>query len=193
MEYTYPQFSTTIQAQSAPIGLERRWTRNIHTTLSVGPQWISSSTSTTTPAVGGSTPPPSTVSYTINASLADTLRFGEINVTYSHGANGGGGFNLGAENDSIFANFNREIGTRERASFGLQTGYRRTAGLVKNGVTNAEFCTVLANRRMGRDFSAFASYAINYQTTSAALPANTLSGTSQILSVGIEFSPRHAR
>jgi hypothetical protein len=194
MEYTYPQFTTTIQAQSVPIGVERRWTRQIHTMLSAGPQWISSSTTGATPAAGGATtPPPSSVSYSINAGLNDALRFGELNVTYSHGANGGGGFNLGAENDSLFANFNHELGTRERASVGVQAGYRRTAGLAKNGVTNAEYCTALANRRMGHDFSAFVSYALNYQTTSAVLTANALSGTSQIFSVGIEFSPRHVR
>jgi len=194
MEYTYPQFDVTIQSQTVPIGFERRWSRQIHTILSAGPQWINSSTtSSTTTTAGGSTPPPSSLSYSVNAGLNDTLRFGELNFTYSHGANGGGGFNLGAENDSFFVNFNHELGTRERASFGTQAGYRRTAGLAKNGITDAEFCTLLASRRIGHDFSVFASYAFSYQTTSAVLPANAQSGTSQIFSVGVEFSPRRAR
>jgi hypothetical protein len=194
--YSYSRFSyqitdVTIDSQVASFGLQRQWTRTIHTVLSAGPRWLTSSGQL--PSTANSPPLPNLTSYSINASIGDKFRFGDVNLSYSHGANGGGGYLLGAIVDSVYVNFDRQLGSGQSTFLGIQTGYRRTSGLINNGTTDAVFSTAVASRRIGRDFSMFASYALSHQSTSSHLPTNALIGLTQVISVGIEFSPRHSR
>ena len=206
------------QVNSAQISFSRQWNRQITTSASAGPQWISSSNSALEP---------SSINFTANASVSDTFRAGTASLMYNHGAMGGSGFMVGAENDAVMANFGRSFG--KNLTVGVTGSYMRTSSLVAadafgicynantatyyyclaalgyTPVTNARDGGVQATRKLGRYFSAFASYTaidqstnlqINEQITgggttlSNSANANILSGLYQVISFGIGYSPR---
>ena len=66
----------------------------------------------------------------------------------------------------------------------------RTSGLINNGVNKLRVGGAQATRRLGRHFRAFANYTAIDQSSSSALPANTLSELVQVIGFGIGYSPR---
>jgi hypothetical protein len=97
----------------------------------------------------------------------------------------------GGESDTVSANFSREFG--KKLNVGIEGSYRRTAGLINNGVTNSKYGGVQASRRIGRYLSAYANYTAMDQSSSSALPANALSQLIHVVGFGIEYSPRETR
>ena len=180
-DYSYATTNMAINTQSAMVGYTRRWTRQIDTSISAGPLIRNSSNSQTIP---------STTDYSLDAIISDTYRSGSASLVYNHGTNGGGGYLIGAVADSIDASLTREYGPRTSVNF--QVGYRRTAGLSHNGVTNTEFATAVAHKHLGRDFSVYGSYSLSDKSTSSSLPSNALGSLDQVISVGIEFSSTHS-
>ena len=153
--------------------------RQIHTSASAGPQWISSSDSTILP---------SSTNVAASASVSDSFRVGTASLLYSHGVQGGSGYYLGAENDVASADFTRKLG--RKATVGVTGSYRRTAGLNHNGVTNGKYAGAQASRQLGRDFNVFANYTALAQSSSSTLSTNALSGLTQVIGFGIGYSPR---
>ncbi len=197
------------QTESAQIGFSRQWNAKITTSASIGPQWISSS---------GATVQSSSISYMASASASDSFKFGTAGLFYSHGVNGGAGYMLGAESDSVGANFSRGFG--KKLVVGATGSYMRTSALIAEelvynaqGVlylvplnvtptTNARYGGVQATRTLGRYFSAFANYTVVDQTmnTQVAVPnsplgytTNVLNGLTQVIGFGISYSPRDKR
>jgi len=106
------------------------------------------------------------------------LPSGTASLMYNHGAMGGSGFMVGAENDAVMANFGRSFG--KNLTVGVTGSYMRTSSLVAadafgicynantatyyyclaalgyTPVTNARDGGVQATRKLGRYFSAFA-------------------------------------
>jgi hypothetical protein len=200
------------QVNSAQIGFSRQWNRQITTSASAGPQWVSSSNSAVVP---------SSTRFSANATASDTFRFGTASLTYSHGTTGGSGYMLGAESDVLTANFNRSFRLGKNLTVAVNGSYMRTTSLIASEfeyacsinnvtyiclvplnykpVTNAGYGEVQATRKLGRYLNAFASYTVIDQssTLQTSVPntplgsnAAILNGLNQVISFGIGYSPR---
>ncbi|MGB6857663.1 MAG: hypothetical protein WBE03_12355 [Terracidiphilus sp.] len=186
-EFSYPgnnlaQATSSFVTNSALFGYQREWNRRITTNASIGPQWIGSSNSAVVPfstTVSGS------------AKIDDQFRFGSASLDYSHAASGGSGFLLGAEVDSVSADFSRDF--ERKLTMGLTGGYRRTSSLDNEGEINGKFGSAMATLRLSPTLTAFANYTAMDQSTSYALPANALTSLQQVMSFGIAYSPRGKR
>jgi hypothetical protein len=168
-----------MQLNTAQLTFNRRWNRQISTTASAGPQWISASDSTVLP---------SSTNAAVTASVSDSFRVGTASLNYNHGVMGGSGYVRGAENDIASANFSRKLG--RSATVGLTGSYMRTADLSGSGVTNGKYAGAQAGRRLGRDFNVYANYTAMDQSSSSTLSAGVLRGLTQIIGFGIGYSPR---
>jgi hypothetical protein len=179
-EFGYPDYySINFLTNTALVGIQHQWSRNLTTIASAGPQWISSSDP-------GAVPPSTNVA--VNASVNYQLRFTSASIGYSRGANGGGGYLLGGEVDTVTGNFSHQFGLN--TTVGLTGGYMRTAGLTNNGVTNNTFGGAQFTRQLGRKFIVFASYTGTDQTSTSNLPTNALGQLLQVVSFGVGYSPR---
>jgi hypothetical protein len=182
------------EANTAQFSFSRQWNRQITTSASAGPQWISSSDSA---LVSSST------RISASASVSDTFRLaaansGTASLSYSHGSSGGSGYTLGAESDIANAGFSRGIG--KNLTVGVTASYMRTAGLfigqsqVTNEnlsqLTNAKFAGAQATRQLGRHFNLFANYTAIDQSSSIQNSVNILSGLYQVIGFGLGYSPR---
>jgi hypothetical protein len=182
------------QANTMQFSFSRQWNRQIATSASVGPQWISSSDSALLP---------SSTRISASASVSDTFRLaaansGTASLGYSHGSSGGSGYTLGAESDIANAGFSRGIG--RNLTVGVTASYMRTSGLFidqsqvtnqyQSQLTNAKFAGAQATRQLGRYFNLFANYTAIDQSSSIQNSANILSGLYQVVGFGIGYSPR---
>ncbi len=181
-QYSYLGSPDTFTTDTAMIGLSRIWNRQITTHASVGPQWTQSSNTSVVPDSTG---------VAASVSIADRLRYGVASLGYTHGKGSGGGFLLGAEVDAVTAGFEREF--RPNYTVGCEAAYRRTAGLINNGVTNGKYGGAQVSRHLGRSFSVFASYTAIDQSSSLALQSNVLNELNQVIGFGIGYTPRKTR
>jgi len=163
-------------------GYQRAWNRQISTSVSVGPEWISSSNSAIVP---------SSTTVAGSASFSDQFRFGSVSANYSRATSGGGGFLVGAVVNSVSAGFAREF--ERRLSVNLTGGYTRTSALDNGGDVGGKFGAALATLRLSRYLTAFASYTATDQSSDYSLPTNALTGLWQVASFGIGYSPREKR
>ena len=178
-QFSFPDYNFTFITNSVLPGFEHVWSRSVTTNVSAGPQWTSSSSSTTVPPSTG---------VAVNASANYKLGFNSASLIYSRGIMGGAGYLLGGETDDLTGNFSRLFG--RNLTIGFVGTFVRMSGLQNNGVTYSKYGGVQATRRLGRHFSAFANYTAAVQSSSSALPANTLSQLMQIIGFGISYSPR---
>jgi hypothetical protein len=183
-QYSYPgsnlaQLTTTLMINSALLGYQRHWTRQITTDASVGPEWVEGANSAVVP---------SSTRVSGNASFEGQFRFGSASLNYSHTTSGGGGFLVGGEVDSASAGFSREF--EKKLTTDLTGGYMRTSGLSTQGTIDGKYGAAMVTWRLSRYFTAFASYTANDQSSSSALPSNALNQTLQVVSFGIGYSPR---
>jgi hypothetical protein len=204
--YNYSGVSFTTQANSAQLSYSRLWNRQISTSASVGPQWLSSSDSNTMP---------SSTRISVSALASDTFRHGAASLIYNHGTTGGSGYMLGAKMDSVSANLSREFG--RNLTVEMTGSYMRTASLIAAelsigpdgnvtviplnvaGVSNTRYGGAQATRKLGRYLNVFASYTaisqssdlqITSQNSSSSYNANILNGLYQVIGFGIGYSPR---
>jgi hypothetical protein len=170
------------QTNTAQLSLNRQWNSRISSSVSVGPQWVSSSNSAVLP---------SSTRISASASLTDVLRFGTASLTYSRGTTGGAGYMLGAETDCAGGNFSRAIG--RSLSVGVNGSYTRVVELAGNYKTSAKYGGVQASWRLSRYFSSFAGYTAADQSSTIRNSAAILNGLDQSLSFGVVYSPREVR
>jgi hypothetical protein len=185
--YSYPGNNLALPISSlvtntALFGYQREWNRRITTSVSVGPEWTSSSNSAVVP---------SSTSVAGSATANGQFRFGSASLNYTRGVSGGGGYLVGAEVDTVSAGFAREF--EKKLTINLAGGYIRTSALGNEGEINGKFGAAMATLRLSRNFIAFGSYTGTAQSTSYALPGNALTGLWQVISFGIGYSPREKR
>jgi hypothetical protein len=178
-QYGYPGHSLTFVTNSGLFGFTRQWNRKVVTDVSVGPQWVSSSNSTIVP---------SSTKVAANAAINYKFRLMSAGLIYSRQANGGAGYLLGSESNVVSGNFSQTFG--KNLTIGLDGSYARMTGLQNNYATNARFGGAQVTKRLGRYFTAFASYTAEDQSSSSPLPANALSQLVQVVGFGIGYSPR---
>lgn len=188
-QYTYSRFSYpgstfVMETQSVMPSYQRIWSRQFKTSVAAGPEWVRSSASTVIPH---------STHLSVNANATYSSRFTSAMLSYTQAATGGAGTStmLGTYHDDLNAEISRQIGRSLNVS---ATGaYTRTQGLQKTGVVYGKYGGAAATRHLGRYIIVFANYTAIQQTSSAALPANAISGLSQIIGFGIGYSPREMR
>ena len=92
----------------------------------------------------------------VNSSINYTARFTSTSLSYTRGTNGGAGYLIGADVDTVAGNFSKQFGLN--LTIGLTGGYERTAGLNNDGVTDGVFGGAQGTWRIGRDIIVFANY-----------------------------------
>ena len=178
-QFYYPDADFTFDTQTGLLDFTRSWNRKLSTDLAAGPEWTSSSSGAVVPSV---------LRASVRASLTYQLRSVSADATYNRSTNGGSGYLLGAKRDVAAADLSREFG--RNLTFGITGSYMRTASLRNNGTTSSKYGGVQITRKIGPQISLFANYTAMDQSTSSALPRNTLHGLLQIASVGISYGSR---
>jgi hypothetical protein len=198
--YTFSHFSYGASASTGSIpissdtstalfGYEHRWTRQLSTNISAGPQWLNSSDSAFVP---------SSTTLAIQASLNYTLRFGTASLTYNQGSTGGSGYLVGTEIDSVTGGFSRNFG--RNVTLGLTGAYTRNSGyqeqnqgetlVATNVVTNATFGGAVVSWRLSKYLSIYGNYSGIDQSLGLTTTTGILDQFYQVLSFGIAYSPR---
>ena len=178
-QFTYPDFDFSFTTQTGLLDFTRAWNRKVTTDVSAGPEWTSGSQGSGVPSalrVSGA------------ASITYSFRSRSASLVYNRATNGGGGYLVGANTDSLAVDLSREF--HRILTLGLTGSYNRTAGLRRNGITSARYAGVQITVRVGPEITFFANYTVTNQSTSSALPANALSGMMQLISVGISYGSR---
>jgi hypothetical protein len=173
---------TSFVSSGAFFGYQRVWNRQISTSVSVGPEWTSSSNSAVVP---------SSTSVAGSASVSDQFRFGSASLSYTRAVSGGGGYLVGAEVDSVNAGFSKEF--ERKLTIGTSGGYFRTSTLNNGGAVSGRDGAATATLRLSRYITSFASYTATDQSSGYSLPTNALTGLWQVVSFGIGYSPREKR
>jgi hypothetical protein len=179
--FSYPGQTSTMAVQSLPIGYTRAWNRRLNTSVSLGPEWTRSS---------GSSQIPSSTGLTVNANATYGTRTTTASLGYSQATTGGAGAatEVGVRNHDLNAGLTRQFG--RNLTISANGAYMRTQGMQQAGVTNGKYGGASATQRLGRYVTVFANYTAIQQSSSAALPANAISGLSHVIGFGIGYSPR---
>jgi hypothetical protein len=173
---------------------QRQFTRALSGSLSVGPQWVNSSSKLGIP---------SRLGVYVNGNATYVRRFGTFLASYSRGANGGSGVLPGAFSDSIVGSASRAYGHNWAVSGNV--GFTRTSGLGASlnsnlivlpgvgsyGNFDSTFAGAQVTRRISDSFSGFASYTASNQTYGnvRSLPG-AISGLVQSFSIGVSWYPK---
>jgi hypothetical protein len=181
-KFTYPGYGVSFGTNAVTVAFRRAWNRRITTSASVGPEWVQSSDTSVVP---------SSTRISASAAFDYHLRFGEAALTYNHGTNGGAGYLLGAEYDTVRLNFSRQF--VRNFTIGFDGAYDRTTGLQEKGVTNGKYAGVQASWHISRSLTTYANYTVLTQSTSSVLFSTALTGLEQVVGFGIGYSPRGMR
>jgi hypothetical protein len=176
----------SVDTETATFGYQRVWGPKVRTSISAGPQWINSSNTAVEP---------SSINAAVNASINYAFRSDSATLSYSRGANSGGGVLPGADVDSVYAGLSRTFG--RDLTLGLTASYMRSGALEPGGASiDARYGGVQATRQLGRYLNVFANYtAVDQSSDQAAqssqvLQSNVLNDLYQVIGFGIAFSPR---
>ncbi len=189
----FPRNQLTYYTKGVNGTYSRQWTRLLGTTISAGPQWISSSDSQLVP---------DRLTTYVNASASYSRQVGHFGLRYSRGANGGSGAFAGAVSDNVSASFSRQLA--RYWSFSTAVSYIKTNGLVQgapvgvpvgtNRTITSEYGTVQLMHGFSRTISAHLSYSAQNQDSNSPIGAqNIVSGLSHTIGFGVSWSPRSTR
>ena len=178
-DFSYPGYNLDIQTNTGYLGYRYRWTRDLESSISAGPQWVSGSNAAVVP---------SSTNLAMDANIDYRLRFTSIGANYDRGTNGGAGYMFGSRIDSVSGHFSRQFGMNMTVD--LTGGYQRTAGLNDSATISGKFGGAEATWRLGRNVIVFANYTGTDQSSTSTLPTNALGALMQTLGFGVGYSPR---
>lgn len=152
--------------------------------VSAGPQWTTGSNAVLFP---------NRLGVTANASLVYAAGRNNYSLGYSRGTNTGSGVLLGAVVDSLTFTGQRRFSPSWNGGF--FAGYGHVSSLAKDPLLATSFNSftagVQANRRIGEHFSAFGSYALQYQAVGQLVATdNAFNGVAHVISFGVTYAPR---
>jgi hypothetical protein len=185
--------ATSFNTRGLNLSYNRILSRSLTLQASMGPQWISAFTGQvygTVTAVPVAVP--AQLGVASNISLAYIRKFTGVSLIYTRGVNSGSGIQTGSIADSAVAQLQQSFG---RNWSGSVTGtYTRTGGLANLGATTSFYGGTQVSRRLGRNFSTYASFTALHQNISSGY-ANPylLNGTSETYAFGITFAPGSVR
>ncbi len=181
--FSYSGLNYNFTTESGTVDYSRQWSRRLSTDVYAGPQYITN----TNPLFGQ----PST-QIAAGGSATYNGRIAFYTLGYSRGANNGSGVTPGAFSDSVVGAVHRQFGRDWSVSGSLS--YSRSRSLPGASLYNLAYDGVSASaqgvRRLGRRFSAYASYTLEEQTSAAnSAGQNAFNGTYNIFGIGISYSP----
>ncbi len=178
----YPDSNFSFHTNSAMGIYVRDWSRSLHTSIALGPEWINSSLPRLIP--------PST-KLSVDASLTQEFRRqGSLSLYYHRGTAGGSGYMLGQTLDTVSGGYSRDF--KRKFTFEITAGYNRSTPLSQRGVIESEYGGTQVYRHFGRHVSAFVSYTVLTQSANLAVPGNVVQHPWQTISFGTTFEPGHA-
>jgi hypothetical protein len=180
--YSFTGTPISLSSGTVQLGFRRRWTRNLTSSISAGPQQLKSSTSLLIPT---------NLSYAVNATLNYQRRFSSFDGMYAHGVTGGSGYLYGGVVDTAIGDYYHQIGPKTQ--LGLTGGYNRTASLNNNGNTNSEYGGAQVTWRVAGNFILFANYSATNQTTTSSLSNTALNNLRHYVGFGFGLSSRETR
>lgn len=189
----FPQSQITYYTKGVNGSYSRQWTRLIGTTISAGPQWITSSNSQLVP---------DRLTTYVNANATYSREVGQFALRYTRGANGGSGAFAGAVSDNVSASYSRNLA--RDWSISTVVSWVKTNGLVQgapvglpvgaNRTITSEYGTVQLMHGFSRTISAHASYSAQNQDSNSPITAqNVVNGLSHTIGFGVSWSPRSTR
>lgn len=184
----YPQTGLSFISQSVVGTFQHIFSPRFNVSASAGPQWTKGSNAALVPTRTG-------ISIGFNANYL--RRFDTFSASYTRGTSPGSGVLFGAVSD--FFNLSTQHRFSENWSAGLFTSYGRGRSLVDQSSplytsSSSVAAGLQASRRLGDHFSAFGSYAAEYQTVSQVQATNNaFNGTANVLSFGVSYAPRPIR
>jgi hypothetical protein len=182
-----------IESRGLNLSYQRVLSRSLSVSLSVGPQWVSSSNSALIP---------SSLGVAATAGLSYARGFTTASLGYSRGVNAGSGVLSGAQSDSIVGSVGHTYGrlwvVSANGAFNRSTGLTQLSSgsstVPPNEIFNTVFGGLQLTRRFGQHLSGYVSYGAQTQSNNFAASAlNALNGTSQTFGVGVTFTPRSTR
>lgn len=176
--FDYPGYDVTIIANGVMAGAVRRWTPNLETSISAGPQWVTSSNFLLEP---------SELTYQANGVATYIMRHGTATAMYTRSVAGGSGFILGSTVDTADLSLEHKFRTRWTAEASL--GYRRTERISGDAGIASKIASAQASRRIGRRFVVFGNYTAALQSHNGDVAAGVLNGLWQRVSIGAGFTP----
>ena len=151
---------------------------------SIGPQFTSGSNAAIFPTRTG---------LSASASLAYLAGRNNYSLNYGHGTTTGAGVLLGAITD--YVSFAGQRRFTENWTGGFFGSYGHAQSLSNDPTlytrTNSFTAGLQATRRLGERFSAYGSYALQYQGVGQLLATtNAFNGTAHVISLGVTYAPR---
>jgi hypothetical protein len=184
--YTYPEnnfgiFAPGFVSQTASGTYTHRFTRRLSMSVAVGPQF-------TTVDNSGS---PNALSLFASAAASYAAKETSASVAFNRSTNSGYGSNGGALSSSVGFSISRKFAVVWNCSG--SASYTNSSNLPVAGVPSYSSNTyvegIQVSRAIARSLSAFASYTLEDQSFSAASAIDLFSGLSQVVGLGITYSP----
>ena len=184
----YPQRDLSFISQSVVGIFQHSFSPRLNVFASAGPQFTHGSNTALIP---------SSTNLSIGAGANYLRRRDSYTASYSHGTSTGSGVLYGA----LTNNFNLSAQRRFSPDWtgGLFASYataRTLAGQTSGLYTDASSVAagVQASRRLGEHWSAYGSYAAQFQSVGQVLVTdNAFNGTANVISFGVTYSPRPIR
>jgi hypothetical protein len=182
-----------IETRALNASYQRTMSKSLSVGVSAGPLWIKSSNDYVVPP---------SLNVGVSANVGYSRGFTNASVNYTRGVNSGSGVLTGALSDSVYASVGQTYGRKYVAS--LTLGYSHSSGLAQLA-TGSSLSTVhetyetffggaQLRRGFGPHLSGYVSYTVQNQSNNLPVGApNALNGTSQILGIGVTFTPRSTR
>jgi hypothetical protein len=183
-----------IETRALNASYQRTMSKSLSVGVSVGPLWIKSSNDFVVPP---------TLNVGVSANVGYSRGLTNASVSYARGVNAGSGVVTGALSDSVYASVGHTYGRKYVAS--LTLGYSHSSGLAQLVTGTNSFIPVhetydtffggaQVRRGFGPHLSGYVSYTVQNQSNNLPVGApNALNGTSQILGIGVTFTPRSTR
>lgn len=184
----YPQTDLSFVSQSLVGIFQHSFSARFNVFASLGPQWTHGSNTTIIP---------SSTSISIGAGANYLRRRHSYTAGYTHGTSTGSGVLYGALTNTFNLSAQRRFSENWTGGlFGSYASARTLADPSSALYTSASSVAagVQASRRLGEHWSAFGSYAAQYQTVGQVLVTdNAFNGTANVISFGVTYAPRPIR
>jgi hypothetical protein len=188
--YTYSNFSyqsgqsISVTSQEVNLQYQHVFSRQLLVAGSAGPQRTSSSE----PAVI-----PTSTNVAADLSLFYSAKSVHYLLSFNRGSSSGAGVLEGSLADNVNFTASRQL-TRDWSG-GISANYGDASSLEKVGnasfTANSFYAGLQATRKLGRDFSAYGSYNVEFQSTGGpSLEVNAFNGVENVIGLGITYSPR---
>lgn len=182
---TYPSLSAFGFTSNSVVGIyQHTFSPRFSMQASAGPQWTAGSNQSNIP---------SRLSVAANVSVNYVAGRNNYSVNYSRGTSAGSGVLLGSLSDYLGFSGQRRFSESWGAGFFGGYGHAQSLSTIPALYTNTNSFTagLQGNRRLSDHWSAYGSYALQYQTVGQLVATNNaFNGTAHVISFGITYTPR---